>query len=1127
MAETNNPTISLTPAMLQELISSAVMAATTALGNTNTSTAQSKAEKPKRPIISTGTTLEKWSYFISRWQRYKQLTNMNSTEISCHLLECCEDELQLALHRAIGPSIADKPESEILNIIKSFAVKEENVLISRNVLRGMVQNHEEDIKHFAARIKGQAEVCNYTVKCHNSNCNTLISYAESEIKDQICKGLADQEIQQDVLTYKDEHMSLDDLINFISSREIGKKSYNSLNKETSISKLSPYRKNQNEKHRKDYKTSSELCCWCGNKGHGEKAILSTRKLKFPAFGKVCTVCDKRNHFASVCLRKSSTMNSSIVNTKKYDSCDEEEDEVSFLNSIFPNNFDGRISQISSSIPHMEHEDDSWKICKPKVDPILQIDISVCKKAYEFNGLKSPNGKNAVLRAIADTGARTTVAGMSTVHALGLNKNDLFPVQQKLCGANNSQLSLLGGIFLTIKHDCKNNPHTTNVLCYIQKNNPDMIYLSRSACETLNIISENFPYTNAKISAENEDKKQCSCPKRNFPPPIPKEMPISASEENREELEKWLLDYYKSSTFNVCEHQPLPLMTGPPLKIHVNKNIKPHAVHTPIPVPINWKKSVKDGLDRDERLGVIEKVPWGTPTTWCSRMVTVAKKDGTPRRTVDLQPLNAASVRQTHHTPSPFNQATSIPPHKKKTVCDAWNGYHSVAICEEDRDKTTFITPWGRYRYRTAPQGYLTAGDAYTRRFDEIITDIPNKTKCVDDTVLWADNIHDIFFLTCKFLTRCGENGITLNPKKFQFGRDNVEFAGFEITSDNIKPCSRFLEAVKHFPTPVDITGIRSWFGLINQVSYSFSMTEELQPFRELLKPRKTFYWDENLQKLFEHSKDAIINKVKNGVRIFDPEKPTFLTTDWSKIGTGFSLIQKHCSCKTDNIGCCKDGWKLVFAGSKFNNVTEARYAPIEGECLAVARALFKTRYFTLGCKNLTIATDHKPLLKILGDRKLEDIHNPRLFSIKEKTLRYSFKIVYIPGKNNQVADAVSRYPVKNSQDDELFNSSGMASLTPDEYIISTAINSLFSIDELKSVTWEKVEEETLKDTKMKKLLDLIQEGAPATQWPLELMEYSRFKSDLSSIGAMVLYKNRIVVPSSLRKMIMDNIHSAH
>ena len=75
-------------------------------------------------------------------------------------------------------------------------------------------------------------------------------------------------------------------------------------------------------------------------------------------------------------------------------------------------------------------------------------------------------------------------------------------------------------------------------------------------------------------------------------------------------------------------------------------------------------------------------------------------------------------------------------------------------------------------------------------------------------------------------------------------------------------------------------------------------------------------------------------------------------------------------------------------GSRFTHATESRYAPIEGEALAVADALDKARHFVLGSKNMTITVDHRPLLKIFGDRSLEHICNPKgdlpaLFAAKE------------------------------------------------------------------------------------------------------------------------------------------------
>ena len=91
---------------------------------------------------------------------------------------------------------------------------------------------------------------------------------------------------------------------------------------------------------------------------------------------------------------------------------------------------------------------------------------------------------------------------------------------------------------------------------------------------------------------------------------------------------------------------------------------------------------------------------------------------------------------------------------------------------------------------------------------------------------------------------------------------------------------------------------------------------------------------------------------------------------------------------------------------------------MEGEALAVAWALHKTRHFTLGNEKLTVAVDHKPLLKILGDRELADIDNPRILNFKQKTLCWRLEVVHVPGKEHHVADAMSRFPVEPPKGDE-------------------------------------------------------------------------------------------------------------
>jgi hypothetical protein len=98
-------------------------------------------------------------------------------------------------------------------------------------------------------------------------------------------------------------------------------------------------------------------------------------------------------------------------------------------------------------------------------------------------------------------------------------------------------------------------------------------------------------------------------------------------------------------------------------------------------------------------------------------------------------------------------------------------------------------------------------------------------------------------------------------------------------------------------------------------------------------------------------------------------------------------------------------------GSRFTHAAESRYAPIE-EGLAIADTLDKACFFVLGCHELMIAVDHKQLLKIFGDRSLEDISNVWLCNLKEKTLRYRFHMIHVPGIKHKAANAMSLHVLR-------------------------------------------------------------------------------------------------------------------
>lgn len=359
------------------------------------------------------------------------------------------------------------------------------------------------------------------------------------------------------------------------------------------------------------------------------------------------------------------------------------------------------------------------------------------------------------------------------------------------------------------------------------------------------------------------------------------------------------------------------MAGPPIEIHVDPSAKPVAVHTPASIPLHWQDKVHEDLLRDEALGILEKVPHGEATQWCHRMVITRKHNGSPRRTVDLSPLNKFCQRETFSSEAPFKLARRVQRETWKTVTDAWNGYHSVPLRESDRHLTIFITPFGRWRYTRAPQGFLSSGDGYNRRFDAILADFVRKERCVDDTVFYDSNLEEHWWRTIEFLTLVGRAGIVLNPDKFQFAQRTVDFAGFRISDCVVEPLPKYLRAIQEFPTPKNITDIRSWFGLVNQVANYAQLRDLMAPFKPFLSPKQKFAWSDELNRAFCASKNAIADAIRRGVEIFDPNRRTCLRPDWSNKGIGYFLLQKHCECTASIPGCCQSGWKVTLAGSRF------------------------------------------------------------------------------------------------------------------------------------------------------------------------------------------------------------------
>lgn len=398
-------------------------------------------------------------------------------------------------------------------------------------------------------------------------------------------------------------MTLEKVFQFVEAKESGKRSASQLINSQGANATSSYRRSRI----KTLKTKSEPekpdgpCTYCGTTGQGTNAPRQSRKKLCPALSHICEHCDKPHHFAAVCRSK--------LNPRRKRGIPDDNTEMVQANStVFES-----LCSIHTSRKVMKHHlynrnCSRWERRTSAPQPSLQVKIRISPSDYETLGQTCRIKSNEIsCPAIADTGCQSCLSGMQILRQLGMRAEDLIPVAMKMHAANNLNIEILGAIIARISGTCsKGDPIETRQIVYVT-DTTDKLFLSKQACMELGILPDNFPSFGEAIGesatiistrSEPDAVTGCDCPRRQAPPSPPSCLPFQATEDNRSQLKEFLKEYYKSSTFNTCKHQQLPMMSGPALELMVDPDATPVAHHTPVPVPLHWQDDVKAGLDQD-------------------------------------------------------------------------------------------------------------------------------------------------------------------------------------------------------------------------------------------------------------------------------------------------------------------------------------------------------------------------------------------------------------------------------------------------------------------------------------------------------------------------------------------------
>ncbi len=236
---------------------------------------------------------------------------------------------------------------------------------------------------------------------------------------------------------------------------------------------------------------------------------------------------------------------------------------------------------------------------------------------------------------------------------------------------------------------------------------------------------------------------------------------------------------KSETFPSVLSEFPNLFTGvgklkcPPVKLHINKNIRPVA-QPHRRVPFHVRKQLEEQLKRDEELDIIERVNDGA-TPWVSPLVIVPKpKDpGKIRVCVDMRAANCAIERECHLTPTVSEMISDLNGAAVFTKLDLNQGYNQLVLAEESRYITTFSTHDGLWRYKRLSFGVNSAAEVFQKSISNILSDSRGALNISDDILVYGTSQAEHDQNLRATLQKLSDSGLTLNKSKCVFNQETL------------------------------------------------------------------------------------------------------------------------------------------------------------------------------------------------------------------------------------------------------------------------------------------------------------------------------------------------------------------
>ena len=363
--------------------------------------------------------------------------------------------------------------------------------------------------------------------------------------------------------------------------------------------------------------------------------------------------------------------------------------------------------------------------------------------------------------------------------------------------------------------------------------------------------------------------------------------------------------------------------------------------------------------------------------------------------------------------------------------DAQDGFYQLPLKKEDQYLTAFTVNRRQYVFNVLPQGLKNGpikfqglvntvlrrhglhGDVQLRTLLPFMSpDVARRYSgwdpgtvvgvswaYVDDLVvgtLFDDiDLHEAHVRA--LLAACVEDDIHIRFSKCAFFQREIAFLGQVVGNGVARIDPGKTAVVAAWATPTKVREVQGFLGFCNFFRRHINGFSEIAaPLYQLTRKRQAWSWAHEHQLAFERLRSAVATAPVLRLPLWD--RPFVVITDCSTIAMGAALMQ------ADDAGHLLP----VCYFSETLKGSELNYSARDLEALAMTRAVVHFRFYLWGAPfQVKILSDHRSLQHLRTQR---DLHG-RIGRWQDILSEFDYSISFYPGRENVVADFLSRHPV--------------------------------------------------------------------------------------------------------------------